>query len=147
MTDCWRLVAPDLRVARPGEVGARNASRPLHLRRRSVTPAHHRSIATTAASSATVPRSENRIGSPTRIESRSVGDADLSTELAEELQRHDPSYAGTRFALAVDAERRGNRMAALREYEYALQRWHSADPDFADLVYARVHAAALRQPR
>lgn len=78
---------------------------------------------------------------------RSVGDADLSTELAEELQRHDPSYAGTRFALAVDAERRGNRMAALREYEYALQRWHSADPDFADLVYARAHAAALRQPR
>ena len=42
--------------------------------------AHHRSIATSAASSASVPRSENRMASPTRIEpprmdSRSAGDA------------------------------------------------------------------------
>src|SRR5256714_216547 len=37
--------------------------------------AHHRSSATSAASSATVPRSENRIGSPTRMDSRNAGPA------------------------------------------------------------------------
>jgi tetratricopeptide (TPR) repeat protein len=78
---------------------------------------------------------------------RSVGNAEISTELAEQLRQHDPSYAGTHFALALEAERGGNRTAALRAYEEALRRWRHADPDLADVAYARAHVATLRQPR
>src|SRR5204863_7434508 len=42
--------------------------------RESADSLHHRSIATSTASSTTVPRSENRIGSPTRTASRIFGD-------------------------------------------------------------------------
>jgi tetratricopeptide (TPR) repeat protein len=78
---------------------------------------------------------------------RSVGNAEISTELAEQLRQHDPSYAGTHFALALEAERARNRTAALRAYEEALRRWRHADPDLADVAYARAHVATLRQPR
>jgi tetratricopeptide (TPR) repeat protein len=78
---------------------------------------------------------------------RRLGDVELAAQLADELRQHDPAYAGTRFALAVDAERRGDRVAALRLYEDALRGWSAADPDLPDAADARTRMAALRQPR
>src|SRR6266478_3403906 len=49
----------------------------IRQQRSSTAHVHHRSIATSAASSTTVPRRENRIGSPTRTVSRIFGDAVL----------------------------------------------------------------------
>jgi tetratricopeptide (TPR) repeat protein len=74
---------------------------------------------------------------------RSVGDVELAAQLADELRQHAPAYSGTRFALAVDAERRGDRAAALRLYEEALRGWRDADPDLPDAAEARARIAAL----
>jgi hypothetical protein len=78
---------------------------------------------------------------------RTIGDGEMSGELAEQMRLHDPSYAGTHFAIGVDADRRGDRAAALRSYEEALRRWRDADPDLADAVYTRARVSTLRELR
>lgn len=75
---------------------------------------------------------------------RESGDWPLASELAREMLRHDSSYAGAHYALALAAEQRGDLIEAARAYGDAVTRWVDADPDHAELVHARTRAAALR---
>ena len=71
---------------------------------------------------------------------REAGDWDLAAYTAEEMREHDPAYAGTRYALALVAEQRGDTAAAGREFAAAVELWKDADPDLAVLRDARARA-------
>ena len=79
---------------------------------------------------------------------REAGDWDLAAYTAEQMREHDPAYAGTRYALALVAEQRGDTAAAGREFTAAVDLWKDADPDLAVLRDARARAgkAAVAAP-
>lgn len=79
---------------------------------------------------------------------RDAGDWDLASYTAEQMREHDPAYAGTRYALALVAEQRGDAATAAREFGAAVELWKDADPDLALLRDARDRAgrAALAVP-
>jgi len=79
---------------------------------------------------------------------REAGDWDLAAYTAEQMREHDPAYAGTRYALALVAEQRGDTAAAGREFTAAVDLWKDADPDLAVLRDARARAgkAAIAAP-
>jgi tetratricopeptide (TPR) repeat protein len=74
---------------------------------------------------------------------REVGDWELAEYTAGQMREHDPAYAGTHFALARVAERKGDRAAAREGFARAVRYWSTADPDLPDLVEARAREAAL----
>jgi hypothetical protein len=74
---------------------------------------------------------------------RDVGDWTLASELADEMRRHDPLYAGTSYARARAAEQRGDRSGAATAYAEALRAWSDADPDLFELADARSRLKAL----
>jgi tetratricopeptide (TPR) repeat protein len=87
-----------------------------------------------------------------RIESvetlaRDLGDWALAGEVANQMQQFAPSYAGTHYALAKEAEHSGNPAAARQEYQTAISGWSAADRDFGLLNDARHQLAALANPR
>ena len=71
---------------------------------------------------------------------REAGDWDLAAYTAEQMRDHDPAYAGTRYALALVAEQRGDAPTAAREFTAAVGLWKDADPDLAALQDARARA-------
>jgi tetratricopeptide (TPR) repeat protein len=71
---------------------------------------------------------------------REAGDWDLAAYTAEQMREHDPAYAGTRYALALVAEQRGDAAAAAREFAAAVELWKDADSDLAVLRDARARA-------
>jgi tetratricopeptide (TPR) repeat protein len=72
-----------------------------------------------------------------------TGDFDLLEYTALQMKDHDPAYAGTRFALGLVAEHKGDREAARREFGAALGYWQKADPELPELAVARARQAAL----
>jgi tetratricopeptide (TPR) repeat protein len=74
---------------------------------------------------------------------RDVADWSFASEIAEQMRLHDPSYAGTHYALALAAEQRGDRTAARAGYAQAVKLWTGADANFTELIQARQHLDAL----
>jgi tetratricopeptide (TPR) repeat protein len=64
---------------------------------------------------------------------REVGDWELARTLARQLFEHDPSYAGTHFALALVAGHDGDAGKARAEFALARGYWRKADPDLIEL--------------
>jgi tetratricopeptide (TPR) repeat protein len=64
---------------------------------------------------------------------REVGDWEFARAVARQLFEHDPSYAGTHYALALVAEHDGDGGAARAEFALARRYWRNADPDLAEL--------------
>ena len=75
-----------------------------------------------------------------------TGDFELLEYTALQMKDHDPAYAGTRYALALVAEHKGDREAARREFGAALGYWQKADPELPELLVARARQAALAEP-
>jgi tetratricopeptide (TPR) repeat protein len=81
---------------------------------------------------------------------RAVREADdwtLAGEMADQMREHDSGYAGTHFALALVAERRGDRAAAVHDYQRAIVLWRDADRDLPELSESRSRLAVLDAPR
>ena len=76
---------------------------------------------------------------------RDLDDWGLASDVARQLQRVAPSYPGTHYALAREAEHAGNTDAARHEYQEAINGWSAADVDFAVLTDARKRLAALAE--
>jgi tetratricopeptide (TPR) repeat protein len=74
---------------------------------------------------------------------RDIGDWALASELAEVMRQHDPLYGGTSYAAGRVAEQRGDKAAAVKNYQEAVERWRNADKDLRDLLDARQRLAAL----
>ncbi len=74
---------------------------------------------------------------------REVEDWDLLDYTARQMSDHDPAYGGTRYALGLVAEHRGDREGARREFDAALGYWQKADPDLPELVVARASLKRL----
>lgn len=74
---------------------------------------------------------------------REVGDWTLAGEMADEMRRHDASYAGTQYAVGLAAEQRGDRAAARAAFADAVRRWADADPDLPELKDARQRLAKI----
>jgi tetratricopeptide (TPR) repeat protein len=68
---------------------------------------------------------------------RQVGDWQFAGQMAEQLLAHDPSYAGTHYALALVAEHEGDQKTARAEFALAQQYWSQADPDLLELTDVR----------
>jgi tetratricopeptide (TPR) repeat protein len=64
---------------------------------------------------------------------RDVGDWDLARRMAQHMQEHDPSYAGTHYALALVEAHDGNAQAARAAFALAKKFWSKADPDLPEL--------------
>jgi tetratricopeptide (TPR) repeat protein len=81
---------------------------------------------------------------------RTVREADdwtLAGELADQMRQHDSGYAGTHFALALVADRQGDRVAAVRGYKRAIVLWRDADGDLPELSKSRRRLTVLESPR
>ena len=74
---------------------------------------------------------------------RDLGDRPLAGDVAKQMQQFAPGYAGTRYALAKEAEHAGNAEAARQLYQAAISGWSAADADFGPLTDARHRLAAL----
>jgi tetratricopeptide (TPR) repeat protein len=72
---------------------------------------------------------------------REVNDWEFAAKVARQMLEHDPSYAGTHYALALVAEHAGDRATAAKEFATAAKYWDRADPDFPELRDARAKAA------
>ncbi len=70
---------------------------------------------------------------------RDLGDWTLAGDVAKQMQQFAPSYAGTHYALAKEAEHAGNAGAARQEYQAAISGWSAGDADFGVLTDARRH--------
>ena len=57
--------------------------------------------------------------------------------MAKQLIDHDPSYAGSHYALALVAEHDGDAAAAKTEFALATKHWAKADPDLPELSEAQ----------
>jgi len=53
---------------------------------------------------------------------------------------HDPSYAGTHYALALVAEHNRDSVTALREFALAEKYWQKADNDLPELAVIKSKA-------
>jgi tetratricopeptide (TPR) repeat protein len=60
---------------------------------------------------------------------RQAGDWELAESTAQKMVRHDPSYAGGHYTLAVVADHRGDSATAKQEFTEAERLWSKADPD------------------
>ena len=78
---------------------------------------------------------------------RDVGDWELLDHTARQMSDHDPAYGGTRYALGLVAEHRGDREGARREFDAALGYWQKADPDLPELKVARASLKRLADAR
>jgi tetratricopeptide (TPR) repeat protein len=64
---------------------------------------------------------------------REAGDWGFAGALARQLFEHDPSYAGTHYALALVAEHDGDASRARAEFALARRYWRTADPGLIEL--------------
>ncbi len=68
---------------------------------------------------------------------RDTNNWELAGSIAQQMQIHDAGYAGTHYALAMVAERKGDPKAAAAEFAAAEKAWGKADPDLPELTIAR----------
>jgi tetratricopeptide (TPR) repeat protein len=68
---------------------------------------------------------------------RAVGDWELAARIARQMVEHDPSYAGSHYALGLVAEHDGDTAAAKAAFTAALERWGKADADLPELLEIR----------
>jgi len=73
---------------------------------------------------------------------REVEDWELLEHTARQMSDHDPAYGGTRYALALVAEHRGDREGARREFDAALGYWQKADADLPELALVRAKSSS-----
>ena len=71
---------------------------------------------------------------------RSVGDWEFAGRIARDMLAHDPSYAGSHYAVAVVAEHDGDVATAKSEFALTLKYWAAADPELPELIEARKKA-------
>jgi tetratricopeptide (TPR) repeat protein len=64
---------------------------------------------------------------------REAGEWAFAHRVARQMIDHDPAYAGGHYALALAAEREGDRPAAAAEFALAEKYWSRADRDLAEL--------------
>lgn len=77
-----------------------------------------------------------RLESIARI-ARESGNWELAEYTAKQMLDHDPSYAGTHYAVALVAEHKGDSAAARNEFAEAVRLWNKADKDLPELSNAR----------
>jgi tetratricopeptide (TPR) repeat protein len=68
---------------------------------------------------------------------REAGDWVFAGRIAQQMLQHDPSYAGTHYALALVADHQGDRPTARAEFVLAEKYWQKADPDLPELIQLR----------
>lgn len=68
---------------------------------------------------------------------RSVGDWEVAGRMACQMIEHDPSYAGSHYALALVAEHDDDAATAKAAFGLAMKRWSKADPDLPELQEIR----------
>ena len=64
---------------------------------------------------------------------RDAGDWEFAGWTARQMSEHDPHYAGSHFALALVAERQGDRNLARAEFAQARRYWKNADPGLTEV--------------
>lgn len=72
---------------------------------------------------------------------RQLNDWELAATATAQLQEHDANYAGTHFALALLAEQKGDKAAALAEFKLAEKLWSEADRDLPELLQIKERLA------
>jgi tetratricopeptide (TPR) repeat protein len=72
---------------------------------------------------------------------RDTGAWDLAELMAHQMMEHDPAYGGSRLALALVAERKGDAASAAREFAAAETYWTEADRGLPELAAVRVKKA------
>lgn len=70
-------------------------------------------------------------------DARQAGDWDLARFTAEQMIRHNPSYAGGHFALGLVAEHAGENAGARQMFAAAEKLWQHADADLPELAMTR----------
>jgi tetratricopeptide (TPR) repeat protein len=76
---------------------------------------------------------------------REVGDWELAQYAAQQMMEHDANYAGSHYCMALVAERKGDKSAALEGFIAAEKYWRNADADLPELLDTRKKMAALRK--
>jgi tetratricopeptide (TPR) repeat protein len=76
---------------------------------------------------------------------REAGDWEMAEHAARQMIDHDAAYAGSHYAMALVAERKGDAAGALSHYRAVEKYWGEADPDLIELQQARAKLAALRK--
>jgi tetratricopeptide (TPR) repeat protein len=64
---------------------------------------------------------------------RDAGEWDLAEWIAQQMQQHDPNYAGTHYALGLIAQHKGDAAVARKAFDLAKRYWSKADPDLPEL--------------
>jgi tetratricopeptide (TPR) repeat protein len=98
----------------------------------------------------TMPGADAWIAALFRIEAiaRVARDADdwtLAEYAARQMLEHDPSYAGSHYAVALVAAERQDAATARRELDEAIALWKQADADLPELADARRRLAELER--
>lgn len=65
---------------------------------------------------------------------REAGDWDLAGFIAQQMLKHDPSYAGSHLAQGLVLKHAGDKAGSAREFDLARQYWRDADREVAALV-------------
>lgn len=78
---------------------------------------------------------------------RDVGDWEFAGWVTQHMLAHDPSYAGTHYALALVASHAGDLRTAAAELELAIRHWSHADPALPELRDARARLRLLTERR
>src|SRR5262249_12857429 len=68
---------------------------------------------------------------------RREDDWELVSQLAQAMYQRAPDYAGSHYALAVNAKHAGDLEAAKQEFASAENLWNKADPDLPELAAIR----------
>jgi tetratricopeptide (TPR) repeat protein len=69
--------------------------------------------------------------------SRTTGHWQIAEQLATLMLAVDPYYGGSHYAMAMAAEQRGDRAAAVQEFGVAKRYWNQADVDFPPMLEIR----------
>jgi tetratricopeptide (TPR) repeat protein len=78
------------------------------------------------------------------LAARAAGDWAMAESTARDMIRHDPTYAGGFFALALVAEHAGDATGARKQFAAAQELWDKADKDLPELQRIQQAIATLR---
>ena len=76
---------------------------------------------------------------------REAGDWELAEYTAKQMLEHDAAYAGSHYAMALVAEKNGERSVAAKAFARAQELWGNADADLPELSHARAKITAFRK--
>jgi tetratricopeptide (TPR) repeat protein len=68
---------------------------------------------------------------------RAVGDWELAARVAAQMIEHDPSYAGSHYAVALARDHDGDAAGAKAAFAAAVKAWAGADTDLPELADAQ----------